>query len=90
MCTTTIPYFKEIIVMAFTCPNCGIKTSEVKVGGEITEKGKRITLKVKNPKDLERDVFKSQTAGLSIPEIELELSYGTLGGIYTTVEGILD
>jgi len=32
----------------------------------------------------------SDTAALSIPEIELELSEGTLGGKYTTIEGILD
>ena len=31
MCTTTIPYFKEIIVMAFTCSFCGNRSTEVKV-----------------------------------------------------------
>ncbi len=46
MCTTCIPYFKEIIVMAFSCNNCGYKDSEAKVGGGYTEKGKKITLKV--------------------------------------------
>ena len=40
--------------------------------------------------DLKRDLFKSETAGLAIPEIELELACGTLGGVYTTVEGILE
>jgi zinc finger protein len=28
--------------------------------------------------------------GLTIPEIDLELTHGTLGGRFTTVEGILD
>jgi C4-type Zn-finger protein len=32
----------------------------------------------------------SETAGLSIPEIGLTLQYGTLGGRFTTVEGILN
>lgn len=32
----------------------------------------------------------SETAGLSIPEIELELNPGTLGGRFTTLEGILN
>lgn len=32
--------------MAFTCDHCGYKDSEVKTAGEISEKGKKITLKV--------------------------------------------
>ena len=32
----------------------------------------------------------SETAGLTIPEIELELNPGTLGGRFTTLEGILN
>ncbi len=27
---------------------------------------------------------------MSIPDIELELNYGTLGGVFTTVEGLLE
>jgi zinc finger protein len=33
--------------------------------------------------------FQSETCGLIIPEIELELTSGTLGGRFTTVEGLL-
>lgn len=33
---------------------------------------------------------KSETCNLVIPEVELELTYGSLGGRYTTVEGLLD
>jgi len=32
--------------MAFTCEHCGTATSEIKTGGEISSKGKKITLKV--------------------------------------------
>jgi len=32
----------------------------------------------------------SETCGLSIPEIDLVLQDGTLGGRFTTLEGILD
>jgi len=32
----------------------------------------------------------SETGGLSIPEIDLVLSHGTLGGRFTTLEGILN
>lgn len=34
--------------------------------------------------------LKSETCGLSIPEIELVLQPGTLGGRFTTLEGILN
>lgn len=76
--------------MSFLCPHCGAKDTEIKSGGEITPHGKIIKLKVESVQDLKRDLFKSETAGLEIPELELELSSGTLGGVYTTVEGILE
>jgi len=89
MCSVTIPYFKQLIIMAFTCDFCGAKSREVKTGGEISEKAKKITLSVECEDDLKRDVFKSETAVLQIPELEIELLMGTLGGIYSTVEGLL-
>lgn len=56
----------------------------------MSEKAKRITLKVESEEDLKRDLFKSETAVLKIPEIDLELGMGTLGGVYTTVEGLIE
>ena len=90
MCTTTIPYFKELIVMAFTCDSCGARSTEVKTGGEMSKFGKKITLKATCADDLKRDIFKSDSASVKIPEIELELMHGTLGGVYTTVEGLFE
>ena len=40
-----------------------------------------MTIYVKSDDELKRDVFKSESARLFIPEIDLELDYGTLGGI---------
>jgi len=90
MCTVSVPYFKELIIMAFSCDKCGAKSREVKVGGETSEKAKRITLKVNHEDDLQRDLFKSETAIIKVPEIELELTLGDVGGIYTTVEGLVE
>ena len=45
---------------------------------------------VKVAEDLNRDVFKSDSCSLTIPEVGLELQPGTLGSMYTTVEGLLD
>ncbi|KAL5578532.1 hypothetical protein UlMin_020231 [Ulmus minor] len=89
MFVTNIPYFQEVIVMASTCDGCGYRNSELKPGGRISEKAKIITLNVKNPADLSRDVIKSDSAGVKIPELDLELASGTLGGLVTTVEGLV-
>jgi len=85
-----IPHFKEVVIMATTCDKCGYKSNEVKAGGAIAPKGKRITLKMTDEEDLSRDILKSETCALKIPEINLELTYGTLGGRFTTIEGLLD
>ncbi|KAG0066903.1 nucleolar zinc-finger protein [Linnemannia elongata] len=84
-----IPHFKEVIIMSTTCDECGYKSNEVKAGGPVSEFGKRIILKIEDLEDMSRDILKSETCGLSIPEIDLELNSGTLGGRFTTVEGLL-
>ncbi|TIC49729.1 hypothetical protein E3Q04_04280 [Wallemia mellicola] len=84
-----IPYFQDILIMSTNCEHCGFKDNEVKAGGAISEKGKRITLKVEDEEDLSRDILKSEHAGLNIPEINLVLEPGTLGGRFTTLEGLL-
>ncbi|KAF9784951.1 zf-ZPR1-domain-containing protein [Thelephora terrestris] len=85
-----IPYFQDIFIMSTNCDACGYRDNEVKSGSAISEKGKRIILKVEDREDLSRDILKSETCGLSIPDIDLVLQAGTLGGRFTTLEGILD
>jgi len=75
--------------MASTCDTCGYRNSELKPGGSIPAKGKKISVNIKSVKDLTRDVIKSDSASVEIPELELELAPGTLGGLVTTVEGLL-
>ncbi|KAG2036008.1 ZPR1 zinc-finger domain-containing protein [Suillus americanus] len=86
----SIPYFKDTLIMSTNCDDCGYRDNEIKSGAAISELGKRITLKVEDKDDLSRDILKSDTSGLSIPEIDLVLQPGTLGGRFTTLEGILD
>lgn len=76
--------------MSFKCDICGNKDTEVKSQGEISAQGRLFKIDITNVKDLNREVFFSETASLNIPEIELELSTGTLGGVYSNVEGLLD
>ncbi|KAI5451399.1 nucleolar zinc-finger protein [Naganishia albida] len=85
-----IPHFKDIIIMSTNCEHCGYRDNEVKSGAAISEKGKKIVLKVEDEEDLSRDILKSETCGLEIPEIDLVLQPGTLGGRFTTLEGMLN
>ena len=89
VCTCEIPFFKEIVIMSFVCDKCGYRNNEVKTAGEISEFAKRITLSASTKEDLNRDLFKSDSAVVQIPELEFEMSPGTLGSFYTTVEGLL-
>lgn len=84
-----IPYFKEVYLWGTVCEHCGYRTSDVKTGGEVPEKGKRITLRVDNEVDLSRDILKSDTCALQSDELEITVEPGTLGGRFTTVEGLL-
>ncbi|CAG8483080.1 6526_t:CDS:2 [Ambispora leptoticha] len=81
-----IPHFKEVVIMSTAC---GYKSNEVKAGGPISPQGKRIKLKIVDIEDLSRDILKSETCNLIIPDIDLELTTGTLGGRFTTIEGLL-
>jgi len=94
MCTlgnNIIPHFQQVILMCLNCNACGYRNREIKCGGDIPRCGTRITLKVAGPEDLEREVLKSDTAGVILPELEMELleGDGLDGGFYTTAEGLL-
>lgn len=84
-----IPFFKEVIIMATNCDRCGHRDNEVKGGSGFEEKGKLIKLHITDKSDLNRDVLKSDTCAVRIPELELDMEEGTLGGRFTTIEGIL-
>ncbi|CAA2977060.1 zinc finger ZPR1, partial [Olea europaea subsp. europaea] len=75
--------------MATSCDSCGHRTNEVKSGGGIEPKGIKIEVYVSVPEDFSRDVLKSDTCSLSIPELDLEVGAAALGGKFTTVEGLL-
>lgn len=86
---TNIPYFKEVLIMATNCDICGYRTNEVKSGTGFEPQGIRIEVRVSDLDDLCRDILKSDTCHLFIPELQLEVGPATLGGRFTTVEGLL-
>ena len=98
--TIKIPFFKDVIIMATVCDqkNCGYRSNEVKSGTGFSDKGQKIVLTLNNEKnlpstdlkiDLARDILKSETAGIAIPEIDFEIGRGAIEGKFTTVEGLL-
>ena len=44
--------------MSANCYDCGYRDNEVKSGGAISDKGRKITLKVEDRDDLSRDILK--------------------------------
>jgi zinc finger protein len=44
--------------MCTACDSCGVKSSEIKSGTGIEEKGTKFTLKITDPTDLNRDLLK--------------------------------
>jgi len=85
-----IPHFKEVIIMATNCDSCGHRTNEVKSGGATEDQGTKITLHITDVSDMSRDLLKSETCGILIPELEFELGMAAVGGKFTTVEGLLN
>jgi len=84
-----IPFFKETVIMATCCDTCGFRDNEVKGGAGIEPLGRRLELTLRSAVDLSRDVLKSDTCNVAIPAIELDSDSGTLGGRFTTVEGLM-
>ncbi|KAL7745459.1 hypothetical protein ACLKA6_015465 [Drosophila palustris] len=86
---TNIPHFKEVVIMATVCSSCGHKTNEVKSGGGVEPQGIRFKVRIADKEDLTRDVLKSETCSLAIPELDMDVGPHALCGRFTTVEGLL-
>jgi zinc finger protein len=55
----------------------------------VPEKGRRITVSIDSKEDMSRDILKAESCAMSCPELNLSVEPGTLGGRFTTVEGLL-
>lgn len=88
-CIVNIPYFKDLLLLASFCDSCGYKSVDAQAAGAISKQGCKITFKVIDPADMSRDVLKSVSCRVRIFEIGLELEPGSLGGFYTTLEGMI-
>ncbi|KAI3420385.1 hypothetical protein GPALN_003686 [Globodera pallida] len=89
MKSTDIPYFQTVIIMSSDCDHCGFKSNEVKSGGATQENGCKLTLRIEENVDLVRDLLKSDTCQIIIPDLEIEMGQGVLPSRFTTVEGLI-
>ncbi|KAF5280864.1 hypothetical protein FQR65_LT03013 [Abscondita terminalis] len=87
---TKIPFYKEIVIMSFSCEQCGYENNEIQPGGQLPEKGVEITLRVETQKDLNRQVVKSDYASVNIIELDFEIPSKSQKGEVTTVESIIE
>uniref|UniRef100_A0A673MRS2 Zinc finger protein ZPR1-like n=1 Tax=Sinocyclocheilus rhinocerous TaxID=307959 RepID=A0A673MRS2_9TELE len=79
----------EVLVMLENYIHFQMILYGVKSGGATEELGTRITLHLTDPSDMSRDLLKSETCSVLIPELEFELGMAALGGKFTTLEGLL-
>jgi zinc finger protein len=86
---TKIPFFKEVIVMSFSCPHCGYKNTGIEDATELAPQGIHFVLTVKTSKDMDRRIIKSNYASLSIPCCGLEIPSMTQKGKLSTIEGFI-
>lgn len=80
----------QLTLVSQTCTSCKARNVSVSVGETRTvHTPTKITLEVSSVVDLERDIVKSETSRVEIPELGLELEPGTLGNRYSTLESLL-
>lgn len=88
MMLTNIPFFKDILVVSFTCEYCGHRNNEIQNAGVLADKGHKITLKVICKEDMDRDICKGEFATAFVPELGLEVPFNKKGHM-STLEGFL-
>jgi zinc finger protein len=84
-----IPFFRSVIIAAFSCPHCGFRSSDLHTMS-YDDRGIRYELEVTQRSDLDREVVRTEYATVSVPAIEFEIPFNPeRKGEVTTVEGIL-
>ncbi|CAK9304039.1 unnamed protein product [Gordionus sp. m RMFG-2023] len=86
---TNIPFFREVIITSFCCPHCNHTNNEIMQAEEIKTYGIRYILNIKNEKDYNRMIVKTDYATMNFPEIELEIPPSYQKAEITTIEGII-
>lgn len=88
MMLTNIPFFKDVLVVSFSCEICGHRNNEIQNAGVLADTGLRIKLTVTCKDDLERDICRGEFATTFVPELGLEVPFNKKGAM-STLEGFL-
>jgi len=86
---TSLPFFKEVALISFSCEVCGNKSSEVNFGSKLTDFGVKMECKISDIVDLNKLIIKSEFASIIIPELNLEIPARTQKGSMSSVEATL-
>lgn len=85
-----LPDEDKMLIITFQCNKCDFRNNDIIPLTTRTEPGISI-LRVTNEEDLKSKLYRSPTASLEIPELELEVEPGPRAGFYlTNIEGVLD
>jgi zinc finger protein len=77
---TRIPFYRDVIISSFSCDHCHTQNNGVESANKIQDRGVRYKLEVKDQKDLNREMVKSDHALLQIPAIDFEIPSHTQKG----------
>ena len=81
---------QNMTIMSIDCQECGHKDTEVKMRRQFMDYGQIITLVVSDKKQLQRKVFKSNTAGFKFAELNFDMADGSMGALYLSVEELIN
>lgn len=73
-----IPYFREVVIMSFSCEHCNLQNNEIQAAGSFQPKGTHYELRLTNLADFSRQVVKSDTSTVKFIELDLEISTASL------------
>jgi len=78
----------KVFILKLKCDACGINTQEVEIEGN---KKPKVEFKVKNQNDLKKQIIKSSSAIIKIPELKISIkpTENSVGDI-TTVQEFID
>ena len=81
----------ELLIFTTICNNCKFKNSDIMpTGPSIFAGKKKFVVEVESQKDLDSKIFRSSSASIEIPELEIKLEPGIQAEFFiTNIEGIL-
>ena len=77
---TRIPFYRDVIISSFNCENCHFINNGIESANKIQDRGVRYKLTVRDSKDMNRELVKSDNALFQIPVLDFEIPVKTQKG----------